>query len=280
MTWQDTLIKGMIEIESAKQTQIAEIKTPNKALEQKYTPLERKIVEMLTENTGIHMLDSGGAYGRAWQKNRSRNFKKEPSTKIDCYEYEDGTVEVNIYYNVFHYLVNFLAMTPESERLQKQFEAFCESEEYKDAYWLACMEGFIEQFDDNYGITNTYNYENIISQVLQYGIFEVNDIHYIILQIHNGCDVRGGYTKPYIFELDDFDYFQIAQSDIFVRCKKCGMSWTSDDSGYHWYYDGNYSDNGSLDDSKDTELKIKVKNDKPFHKNCDGKLDFSVMEDY
>ena len=30
---------------------------------------ERKLAEMLKENTGIHMLDSGGAYGRHWQLN-------------------------------------------------------------------------------------------------------------------------------------------------------------------------------------------------------------------
>lgn len=28
------------------------------------------IYEMLTENTGRHMLDSGGAYGRNWERNQ------------------------------------------------------------------------------------------------------------------------------------------------------------------------------------------------------------------
>ena len=33
---------------------------------------ERKIAEMLLENTGSNMLDSGGAYGRAWQLTRAK----------------------------------------------------------------------------------------------------------------------------------------------------------------------------------------------------------------
>ena len=36
------------------------------------SPTERKIAEMLLENTGSHFLDSGGAYGRAWQHERAR----------------------------------------------------------------------------------------------------------------------------------------------------------------------------------------------------------------
>ena len=29
---------------------------------------------MLTENTGKHMLDSGGAYGRHWERNQKKSF--------------------------------------------------------------------------------------------------------------------------------------------------------------------------------------------------------------
>ncbi len=46
-----------------------------------YNPLERKIAEMMTENTGTHFLDSGGESGRFWQRNQGKDFKKEqPST--------------------------------------------------------------------------------------------------------------------------------------------------------------------------------------------------------
>lgn len=36
----------------------------------KLTSTERVLIAMLTENTGRHMLDSGGAYGRNWERNR------------------------------------------------------------------------------------------------------------------------------------------------------------------------------------------------------------------
>jgi len=39
------------------------------------------IYNMLTENTGRHMLDSGGAYGRNWERNQVKtieDFENEP----------------------------------------------------------------------------------------------------------------------------------------------------------------------------------------------------------
>ena len=36
----------------------------------------------LLENTGRHFMDSGGAYGRAWQENQGRDFASEPEAMI------------------------------------------------------------------------------------------------------------------------------------------------------------------------------------------------------
>ena len=91
----------------------------------------------------------------------------------------------------------------------------------------------------------------------------------MVLQIHGGCDVRGGYTKPYVFEINDMDYMIIAQYDINVSCQKCNKSWYSDDSGNNWYSDNN-----------DIELETISKDKYPHHKNCGGKLLFSVMDSY
>ena len=33
------------------------------------------IYKMLTENTGVHMLDSGGAYGRNWERNQVKTIE-------------------------------------------------------------------------------------------------------------------------------------------------------------------------------------------------------------
>ena len=34
------------------------------------TATEKMVFELITENTGQHFLDSGGAYGRHWERNQ------------------------------------------------------------------------------------------------------------------------------------------------------------------------------------------------------------------
>ena len=41
---------------------------------------------MLTENTGVEMMDSGFENGRAWQRNREiEDFRKRPAIELDLY---------------------------------------------------------------------------------------------------------------------------------------------------------------------------------------------------
>lgn len=43
----------------------------------------KKIIRgMLKENTGTHMLDSGGDNGRMWQRNQDKDFDKEPYSTL------------------------------------------------------------------------------------------------------------------------------------------------------------------------------------------------------
>lgn len=237
--------------------------------------VKRAIKEMLVENTGAHMLDSGGAYGRNWERNRSRNFDKEDSVIMEVWK-----DEVIIEYNIYHYLLNFLGINEESKRLQGILSARFLARE--DSNYLQDMEDFMQYLSDKegytpMGITNTYNYDNIISQVLQYGIVESEDGDcYIILQIHNGCDVRGGYTAPRVFWLYERDYFHLAQNDVNAWCRECDRNWYSDDGGYHWYYNGctsnelPFEENVILDDENNLVL----------CKKCGKPVEFSVLEDY
>ena len=39
------------------------------------TMIEQTIYNMLTENTGTHMLDSGGGSGRHWQRNQKKSIE-------------------------------------------------------------------------------------------------------------------------------------------------------------------------------------------------------------
>jgi len=47
---------------------------------------------------------------------------------------------------------------------------------------------------------NTYNCDSDLDQVLQGTWIRLNDEQYLVLQVHNGADVRGGYTDAKLFK--------------------------------------------------------------------------------
>lgn len=210
------------------------------------------IAGMLKENTGIHMLDSGFEGGRNWQRNQTRNFEKEPASTLSVHF---GRGEIIIQKSTYHYLTEFFETTQESERLNRKLREFADLPENEDLAWLQIMEEFFEQVlkpeIQEYGwdaynvepdgkVVNTYNYESSIDQVLQYMLFPwVKNQVFIILQIHGGADVRGGYTVPQIFAFKhskhDIDEFILVDPDFNISLGDEG--WYTDDFGYHWYRD-------------------------------------------
>jgi len=221
---------------SAELTKKAEKERPWK-MPSDYTEIERAIHEMLVENTGVHILDSGGAYGRHWERNRKvEDFRKEPV--LDVTVWDDGMMEFSL--SVFHFLTTFLDIDNTAKALQKMFDEFAESEGERDQPWLTVMEDFAEKLEElgfeSHGPWNTYDEETILSQVLQgITLFRNGDEYdqYVILQIHNGCDVRGGYTRPRIFKVVEPDYMLMAMGDVNASCGCTDIY--SDDCGYHWY---------------------------------------------
>lgn len=205
---------------------------------------------MLTENTGSHMLDSGGAYGRNWQRNQERDFESEAPVTLDV---AHGYIDVTI--NVFHYLCENLTF---DEDMQEMYEEFIGDSE---KCHLNDLEDFADHMHDNfeasgiYGdgkpfVVNTYNEENLLSQTLQFVYMEWNNETYIGLQVHGGCDVRGGYTAPKWFTYSGHswegvsfltDYLGGYMTSIYAvdsdGDSPDGLNWTTDDA-YHWYRDG------------------------------------------
>lgn len=165
------------------------------------TKTQKVLADMLCENTGQHMLDSGGAYGRNWERNKDKtvqSFIDEPEVATEKY---GPTI------SVFHYCDNWLEF---DEELDAEFNEWVDKNDDDDSPWLVLMEEFAAYQARIYGESwlgnstiNTYNHENILSQTLQYTTFaggEWGD-DYVLLQIHGGCDVRGGYTKPRVFRI-------------------------------------------------------------------------------
>ena len=190
---------------------------------------------MLKENTGRHFLDSGGAYGRNWERNQTRQFLTEKAIITDIYSANNISVTLN----VFHYLSENLRLDSYTTYLNRLFSAFCRRKDNSENWDLTNMEEFTREYEEK-GIfeevtdcVNTYNYQNILSQVLQYVTFEFKNSKYILLQVHGGCDVRGGYGTPYIFEISDYDNFIMQQFD--VSASDGVNSWYSDDSGCNYY---------------------------------------------
>jgi hypothetical protein len=238
--------------------------------------MKRIIERMLKENTGRAMMDSGDYYGRAYERNQGRNFENEAACQV---EINEKFKEINISFDTYHYLTAYLDYDDTCRLLEKRFKRYTNRRENQETAWLTLMiefAGFTN--DDSYqgnGIhtTNTYNYDNILSQILQYVDFEFKGNTYILLQIHGGCDVRGGYTKPRIFRIPELDYFLMAQSDVMAGCENHHF-WDSDDCGYHWYYQGSTKHNNKFDWKN-----IKIKGNQAICP-CGKAIKFSVNESY
>jgi hypothetical protein len=235
----------------AEHTAASEQRNPRPEPPADYTETERVLHEMLTENTGAHPLDSGYIYGRHWEENRRvGDFRKLPVVEVD---------EDSVTINVFHYLRAFLERDELSKELERRLYEYADLPENERTPWLGVMEGFVEDILaeegwEDLGSFNTYNWENLLSQVLQGIIVEHDDYgRYVILQIHNGCDVRGGYTQPRIFRLledDDGDFlFFMDEYAAWCKCTRAysnGGDWDchSDDDGRpdefpeYWRWDG------------------------------------------
>lgn len=245
----------------------------------KSNSIEQRIDGMLKENTGIAMMDSGGASGRSWQQNQSKNFSNEPAVKVEGYSDGDFIISVSTY----HFLTSHLKVSPESEQLNNQYKKFADAPSRKDTSYMGDMEEWMDtQFPDQKeivdiyseydgktsGVVNTYNSDNLVDQTLQYMTFKKDGKDFILLQVHGGADVRGGYTKPQVFEFDgDLDQFMISFTD--VQATDGVNRWSSDDVGYHWY-----GDNGK--DADKDKWKYDPKTKKVMNKLSGKPITFSV----
>lgn len=168
---------------------------------------KKLIYEMLTECTGKHMCDSGFDNGRHWQRNQNKtieDFENEPEEHI--YK-EDGYIYRDL--SVFHYLSELQLddICNEFNKINTDCQDWDAEVNDDNSIYGVCSEAWHELTSLN-DVTiektwNTYNGESDLTQVLQGSNLTINDEEYILLQIHNGADVRGGYTDAKLFKLND-----------------------------------------------------------------------------
>lgn len=146
--------------------------------------------------------------------------------------------------NTYKVLEQNLAVTKESEelneKLEKQQEEHTEENEFQTARRFAEE----ENEKDSYlgGITeNTYNGDSVLYGTLQYSTFVKGDKDFVVLQVHQGGDVRGNYSRPQVFEVrEGIDHLIMENTDLHASVGEKG--YYSDDAGYHWYDEDHSND--------------------------------------
>tara|TARA_R110002020_G_scaffold522_1_gene2596 strand:+ start:1091 stop:1780 length:690 start_codon:yes stop_codon:yes gene_type:complete len=174
--------------------------------------IQLKVYNMLKENTGTHFLDSGGAYGRHFEKNQEKSLQDFINEEEQTFEVgfnKDGNAdEVLRNVSVFHFLAGS-GSNLEINKICKEFNklnaltedlADCEAYGVRFTAW----EYLESELDTTINRTwNTCNYDCDLSQTLQGASLTINDEDYILIQIHGGCDVRGGYTDAMLFKCEE-----------------------------------------------------------------------------
>ena len=163
---------------------------------------EQAIYKMLTESTGTHFLDSGGDSGRAWQQNQKKSlqdFEDEPTETIEDKDTDYPYRELS----VFHHLNGTLEY---QETRTEDFNGWLAREQRDNT--LTDAEDYLSEFYySDTTIINTYNEECDLSQTILIVAGRIFEDDLIALAIHNGADVRGGYTDYRIFKITDESFY-------------------------------------------------------------------------
>src|SRR5271166_509568 len=180
-------------IETAKVTEEAKaVESP--VLPESFNQTQKVLACMMRENTGASILDSGGAYGRAWQRALKEDFGKRERATLEArvstspYGRRPNVLELDL--SVTIDLFTFLSEKLEYDRaLTRQFEKFSALPENEDGHWLDLMRAFPEWIADkrgaslgeHVGIENSYNHESYLSGTIQFAFFELDDEAYCLL---------------------------------------------------------------------------------------------------
>jgi len=160
------------------------------------------IYEMLTENTGSHMLDSGGGGNRNWQKNQGKTIEDFENEEEETITFDPKFKELYRRVSVYHYLSELT-----QDEICRDFNMINTSSDWEGEYYGTSRKAadFLDILDlELVNDWNTYNGDSDLSQVLQGTTFKNDDDeYYYLIQIHGGSDVRGGYTDAKLFKCSE-----------------------------------------------------------------------------
>jgi hypothetical protein len=179
---------------------------------QKFNNVQKLVYKMVTENTGVHFLDSGLENGRMWQRNSKKTIQDFYNEPEELYTYDNTYNEVQRTVSVFHYLSGLDlddVCNKFNRRQGKDWEGNngaledCYGVSERASNWL--QKNYEVEIDRTW---NTYNGDSDLSQILQGSNLKIfndgQEEEYILIQVHGGADARGGYTDAKLFKLSDY----------------------------------------------------------------------------
>jgi len=206
------------------------------------------LAAMLKEDVGCSMLDSGGepryddqgnyvgsnhGYGRGFEKIKNKDLDKLP---VSClrFSHRNGEIDIEAALSTYHWLQEKLDFDPVIDGLWKQYLVEHEDEDkadwelmegfpgwLKEHPWVEEVRGLLDR--GTYEAINSYNGPSMLDGVIQWFPMQIKlnsdkwTMTRILLQTHNGCDVRGGYSDPRAFIVLDGEW--LMNSDATISCE-------------------------------------------------------------
>jgi hypothetical protein len=217
--------------------------------------IDNLVYKMLVESTGTHFLDSGGDDNRHWQRNAKKSiedFKNSPQVEYEVWNNSDDNLakldDISVTIPIFQYLTNVFELDYVANEFNSKFDVMSDFESdwnfiSEDAQEWLVANGF-ELVEDK---QNTYNFDNYFSQDMLFTHLKYNDDDYYLISIHNGADVRGGYTDAKLFKLPY--YYEMPFYSVFISGFVNGVSVSNQNNGVNLNIDDDNFE-GDVDDFK------------------------------
>lgn len=204
------------------------------------------VATMMRENTGTHPLDSGGTSGRAWQTDARRDFASEPSARLDVFPAvgwaEDGRADLTVLVSTWYVLSHNLEYAPEKDAELHALDKALTDERGRGEPWHVVIDEYLIQIGaagvfDHHRPTrdNTYNSETLLDRDFQFHAYsdprddDPLGAEYVIIETHNGADIRGGYSTPHVFRIlgggDGYVDLLLSMTDATVYCDVGDHAW-------------------------------------------------------
>jgi hypothetical protein len=161
--------------------------------------------DLSRQNTGRHFLDSGDHYGRNYERPKPTSL-----FSIEAGKYRPNEIGATIHTGPWldsklQIIGDYDRMLDACNRLERY-----SVEEQAEALARKLSRSTGETWKSS-GADNVYNHENDFDQVFVFAVVSTKDEWYydddaiVLIQTHNGCDVRGGYSDTVCAKFDGGD---------------------------------------------------------------------------